>query len=251
VHYISLPNVGDFFTSPTFFPNFSSFSDGEISLDFSGFDFSNKPLTLVQSFFRSESSITQLMLAIDVVSRNTQALPHILLTYMSYTRQDREISQFSPISARVIANLISAQQIATVSIVDLHSPQIQGFFTKPCFNIGLEDFFLSHIISNFDTQNIVICAADIGGAKSARKISQKIGCESAIVEKIRPKAGVSQALSLIGSVSGKICIVVDDIIDSAGTLCNAADILMHHGASAVFAYATHGVFSGSAFDRIE
>jgi hypoxanthine phosphoribosyltransferase len=104
---------------------------------------------------------------------------------------------------------------------------------------------------NFDTKNIVICAADIGGAKTARKISEKLGCTSAIVEKVRPEAGVSYAMSLVGNVSGKTCIIIDDIIDTAGTLCNASDMLMQNGANSVVAYASHGIFSGQAFERIE
>ncbi len=260
MQYINLPNSGDFCrvtnsvdsSSQFFTPKVSRFSDGEISIDFSDFDFSARSkIAIVQSLFASESALVELLLAIDVVNRNTGILPNILLTYFSYARQDREISPQAPISAKVIADLISSQKIATISIVEPHSAQIQGFFNKPCFNISLEDFFVHHILQLFNASDIVICAADIGGAKSARKISEKIGCTSAIVEKVRPQAGVSFAMSLIGSVSGKICIIVDDIIDTAGTLCNAADMLMEHGAKSVIACASHGIFSGQAFERIE
>lgn len=252
MQYISLPNSRNFCQNlNTFEAKVSRFSDGETSLSLDGFDFSSKNISIVQSLFSSNSALIELILLVDTISRNTSVLPNILLTYFSYARQDREISPTSPISALVIAQLISSQKIKSVTIVDLHAPQVQGFFRQPCFNISLEDFFISHISQNFDTQNIVICAADIGGAKTARKISEKIGCGSAIVEKVRPQAGISFAMSLVGDVKGKICILIDDIIDTAGTLCNASDMLMQNGANSVIAYASHGIFSGSAFEKIE
>lgn len=252
MHYISLPQSGNFCKEfNSFEAKVSRFSDGEISLSLEGFDFKSQNISIVQSLFGSSSSIIELILLLNAISRNTSTLPNLLLTYFSYSRQDREISQTSPISALAIAQLISSQKIKTVSIVELHSPQVQGFFTQPCFNISLEDFFIAHILQNFDTKNIVICAADIGGAKTARKISEKLACTSAIVEKVRPEAGVSYAMSLVGNVSGKTCIIIDDIIDTAGTLCNASDMLMQNGAKSVIAYASHGIFSGQAFERIE
>ncbi len=247
-----MPQSGNFCKEfNSFEAKVSRFSDGEISLSLEGFDFKSQNISIVQSLFGSSSSIIELILLLNAISRNTSTLPNLLLTYFSYSRQDREISQTSPISALAIAQLISSQKIKTVSIVELHSPQVQGFFTQPCFNISLEDFFIAHILQNFDTKNIVICAADIGGAKTARKISEKLACTSAIVEKVRPEAGVSYAMSLVGNVSGKTCIIIDDIIDTAGTLCNASDMLMQNGAKSVIAYASHGIFSGQAFERIE
>ena len=252
MQYICLPNSRNFCQSfNTFEAKVSSFSDGETSVSLDGFDFSSKNITVVQSLFGSNSTLIELILVLNTISRNTSVLPNLLITYFSYSRQDREISQTAPISALVIAQLISSQKIKSVSTVELHSPQVQGFFAKPCFNISLEDLFISHILQNFDVKNIVICAADIGGAKVARKISEKLGCVSAIVEKVRPEAGVSYAMSLVGSVDGRVCIIVDDIIDSAGTLCNASDMLMKNGAKSVVAYASHGIFSGKAFERIE
>jgi ribose-phosphate pyrophosphokinase len=252
VQYIGLPNARNFCQSLNAFkPQISTFSDGEISLSIDGFDFSHKEICIVQSLFGSNSAIIELALLLNTLSRNTSVSPHLLLTYLSYSRQDREITQTSPISSLVIAQLLATQKIQTISIVELHAPQVQGFFQQPCFNISLEDFFISHILQNFNTNEIVICAADIGGAKTSRKISTNLQCSSAIVEKMRPKAGVSHAMSLVGDVQGKICILIDDIIDSAGTLCNAADMLMQHGAKSVIAYASHGIFSGEALNRIE
>lgn len=251
---VILSNSGDFLKyhySDDFLPLFAKFPDGEISIDFSGLDFSAPSFLIIQSFFKSSDAIVELLLAIDTISRNSSKPINILLSYLSYSRQDREISNTMPISAKVIADLLSHQNVATISIVDLHSSQIQGFFSKPCFNILLQDFFFEHIKKNFDLSQSIIVSADIGGAKNARQIANKLGINSAIVEKVRPKAGHSIAMSIIGNVTDKNCILIDDIIDTAGTLCNAADILMEGGAKSVVAYASHGLFSNPAFERVE
>ena len=205
----------------------------------------------MQSLFGCSSNILELFFAVDVISRNSSSPIHVLIPYLSYSRQDREISLYHPISSKVIANILSAQNISTISVVELHSPQIQCFFQKPCFNILLKNIFLEHIRTNFDIKNIVICAADIGAAKNTRAIAAELGVESAIVEKVRSAPGVSRAMSVVGDVKNKICIIIDDIIDSAGTLCNAADILKMHGANFIIAYAAHGIFSGNAVEKIK
>ena len=251
MQYIALSNAKSFGTN-AFVPNTSLFADEEIYVDFLGLDFSASPSFLVvQSLFGSSNALLELLFTIDIIRRNSSSNIHLLLPYLSYARQDREISRYSPISAKVIADILSNQNIQTVSVVEIHSPQVQGFFNKPCFNISLQDIFLKHIRETFLLQDTIICAADIGGAKSARKISECLGVQSAIVEKTRSAPGVSQALSVIGDVFGKNCIIVDDIIDSAGTLCNAANILKQNGAKDIFAYAAHGIFSGSALEKIE
>lgn len=233
-----------------FLPSISKFADGEIALDFTSLDFSAQSFLVVQSLFGSSDAILELLFAIDVISRNSSRPINILLPYLSYSRQDREISKTSPISAKVVADLLS-RNVTSVSIVDLHSPQLQGFFQKPCFNISLQDIFLADIQKSFDLSTSVIVSADIGGAKNAHQIATKLGIESAVVEKVRPKAGVSKALSIIGDIVGKTCILIDDIIDTAGTLCNAGDILHKNGAKSVIAYASHGLFSGDAIKKIE
>lgn len=247
---VTLSGAHSFLSDRAFCPIRKSFSDGEISLDFSAIDFSAKSFTIVQSLFGSSDFLLELLFAIEIISRNSSAPIHILLPYMAYSRQDREISKYHPISSKVIADVLSSQKVSTISVVDLHSPQIQCFFQKPCFNISLKDFFLNHIRSNFDITNVVICSADIGGAKAARLIADELGTESAIVEKVRSAPGVSKAMCVVGNVKGKVCIIIDDIIDSAGTLSNAANIIKSHGAVSVIAYATHGVFSGKAFENI-
>ncbi|MFT4967998.1 MAG: ribose-phosphate pyrophosphokinase [Candidatus Deianiraeaceae bacterium] len=231
-------------------PTLTSFSDGEISINLDGLELSKKSFLVIQSLFGSHQNIIELLLSIDVISRNSSAPIHLLIPYLCYSRQDREISQYAPFSGKVIADLLSHKSISTISIVDLHSPQIQGFFQKPCFNILLESFILEHICANYNMQDIAICAADIGGAKFARKIADNLSVESITVEKTRSSAGVSQAVSVVGKPQNKICIIVDDMIDTAGTLCNASDILMKNGAKAVVAYATHGIFSGNALPKI-
>lgn len=231
--------------------NTESFADGEISIDVSCLNFTSKSFLLVQSFFGNHKSIIELLFAIDAIRRNSSAKIHVLLNYFSYARQDRQITQTTPLSAKIIADLLSSQKIDTISIVDMHSPQIQGFFTKPCFNISLQSFFQNHITQNHLNDNPCICSADLGGAKSSRIIANTLGIDSVIIEKFRPKAGISQALSISGDVDNKTCILIDDIIDTAGTLCNAAEILKKNGAKSVIAYTTHGVFSKDAIQRIE
>jgi len=231
------------------FANTTHFSDGELSVELNNTNFNANSFLVVQSLFGSSQSILELLFTIDAITRNTSKPIHLLIPYLSYSRQDRHITQTSPISAKVIADLLSPK-VQTISIANLHAPQIQGFFHKPCFDIPFEDFFISHIKQNFETSQTVIVSADIGGAKNARKIAQMLQVESAIVEKQRTQANVSQALSIVGEVKNKDCILIDDIIDTAGTLCNASQILHENGAKSITAYATHGIFSGKAFERI-
>lgn len=226
------------------------FLDGELAIELSKTNFNASSFLVIQSFFGKSDSILELLFTLDVISRNTSKPTHLLIPYLAYSRQDRQITPTSPISAKVIANLIP-KTVQTVSVINLHAPQIQGFFHQPCFDINFEDIFIEHITKRFNTSEIVIVSADIGGAKNARKIAQKIGVESAIVEKQRTQANVSQALYVVGEVKNKHCILIDDIIDTAGTLCNAAQILHENGAKSVTAYATHGIFSGTAFEKIE
>ncbi len=251
MHTVVLSSASASFPDGDTYPLRKLFSDGELFLDLSSLDFSSRSFLLVQSFFGCPSNILELLFAIDVISRNTSTPVHILVPYLSYSRQDREISPHHPMSSKIIANILSSQNISTISVVDLHSPQIQCFFQKPCFNISLKSFFLEHIRTNFNIKDIVVCAADIGAAKNARNISEELGVESAIVEKIRSAPGISRAVSVVGDIKNKTCIIVDDIIDSAGTLCNAADILKTHGAKSIVAYATHGIFSGNAVEKIQ
>lgn len=221
-------------------------------MDFEGIDYSNsQSFVIVQSLFGNTDVILQTIFAIDTISRNSSSNIHLLLTYMSYARQDREITAHAPFSAKVIADILSLQKIRTVSVVDLHSQQTQGFFNVPCFNISLKSLIAEYIRANFTNGSYVILSPDIGGAKLSRQIATILNAESTVVEKIRLAPGVSNAVSVIGNVKDKICIIIDDIIDSANTLCNAADILRQNGALSVFAFATHGIFSGEAQSRIE
>lgn len=253
MQYIVLPNALGFCGDMTgaFSPQVSYFADGEISMDLSGIEYTNAhSFTVVQSLFGNSEAILQILFTVNTILRSSSKDVHLLLTYMSYARQDREITKDAPFSAKVIADILSLQQVRTISVIDLHSQQIQGFFSKPCFNISLKSLIAEYIHANFTSGNYVILSPDIGGAKLARQIATILDADSAVVEKIRHAPGISNAVSIIGNVTGKTCIIVDDIIDSAGTLCNAADILKQSGASAVFAFAIHGIFSGEAQSRI-
>ena len=259
MQYVILQNargfVGESFYA--FTPQTSTFADGEVSVKLDGFDFNDKkPIVLVTSLFGSSNSLIELFFTIDVLSRNTSRPIHLLLTYFAYARQDREISPTAPISASVVAKMISSLPITTVSILDLHSPQIQGFFTKPCFNISIREYFVARQKEIMEKNpewlpNLIVVAPDVGAAKNSRQIANALGVELAIVEKFRYGPGDSEVMGVVGNVKGKNCLIFDDIIDSAGTLCNAAEMLKKQGAKSVQAFATHGIFSGEAQERIK
>jgi ribose-phosphate pyrophosphokinase len=174
------------------------------------------------------------------------------LPYFGYARQDRKPGPRTPISAKLVANLISTAGADRVLTVDLHAEQIQGFFDIPTDNLFAGPVFSRDIKENFsDLSNLVAVSPDIGGVVRARAIANKLGASIAIVDKRRSKPGDSEVMNIIGEVDGKDCIILDDIIDSAGTICNAADRLIDIGANSVTAYVTHGVLSGKALNKIK
>ncbi|MFM8185564.1 MAG: ribose-phosphate diphosphokinase, partial [Alphaproteobacteria bacterium] len=155
-----------------------------------------------------------------------------------------------PISAKLVANLITSAGADRVLTLDLHAGQIQGFFDIPVDNLYASPVFIRDIKENFPTDNLVIVSPDVGGLVRARAIASKINAELAIVDKRRPIAGVSEVMNIIGDVEGRNCIIVDDMVDSGGTLCNAGEVLIQKGANSVSAYVTHGVLSNKAFQKI-
>jgi ribose-phosphate pyrophosphokinase len=263
MQYIVLDNAKNFcgegFVSKSFSPQMSTFPDGEVRVDLSGLHYNSSSFTIISSLF-GQNSILETLFVINTISRNSLKPIHLLIPYLSYARQDREIAHNAPLSSKVIADLLSHQPITTVSVVEMHSPQIQGFFSKPCFNISLKDCFVNlrklllpevEIADNGNLKNFVVVAPDVGAAKSSRQIANALGAPLAIVEKFRYGPGDSEVMGIAGDVNGKICVIFDDIIDSAGTLCNAADMLKKQGASRIYAFATHGIFSGEAQKKIE
>lgn len=201
--------------------------------------------------YPANDNLMELLVSIDALRRSSAQRITAVIPYYGYARQDRKTGPRTPISAKLVANLVTTAGADRVLTMDLHAGQIQGFFDIPTDNLFAAPVFLKDIEeSRGDGEELVIVSPDVGGVIRARAIAKRLGAELAIIDKRREKAGVSEVMHIIGDVSDRRCILVDDIVDSAGTLCNAADALMQAGAKAVQAYTTHGVLSGGAVSRV-
>ncbi|GGX56538.1 ribose-phosphate pyrophosphokinase [Litorimonas cladophorae] len=197
--------------------------------------------------------LMELLILIDALMRASAERITAVIPYFGYARQDRKTGGRTPISAKLVANLIAKAGADRVLTVDLHAGQIQGFFDIPTDNLFGQPVFISDIKEQFskrDRNNLLFVSPDTGGVVRTRAIAKEFNADIAIVDKRRPKAGESEVMNIIGDVAGRNCILYDDIIDSGGTLCNAAKALKDHGASSVSAYITHGVLSDPAVERI-
>jgi ribose-phosphate pyrophosphokinase len=187
----------------------------------------------------------------DALKRSSARRITAVVPYFGYARQDRKSGPRTPISAKLVANLMTTAGADRVLTIDLHAGQIQGFFDIPTDNLYAAPVFVKDIQDRFqNTSDITIVSPDVGGVVRARAIAQRIDSDLAIIDKRRERAGVSEVMNIIGDVRGKRCLLIDDIVDSAGTLCNAAEALMKAGATSVSAYVTHGVLSGQAVQRV-
>jgi ribose-phosphate pyrophosphokinase len=200
--------------------------------------------------FPANDNIMELLISIDTLRRASAKRITAVIPYFGYARQDRKVGPRTPISAKLVANIITSAGADRVLTLDLHAGQIQGFFDIPLDNLFAAPIFAKDIKENFKGCDNVVVSPDVGGLVRARIIAKKIGADLAIVDKRRPRAGVSEVMNIIGEVADKNCIIVDDMVDSGGTLCNAADALIKKGAKSVSAYITHGVLSGAAFEKI-
>lgn len=226
------------------------FSDREISVDIKE-NVRGKDVFVIQSTSTpANDHIMELLITIDALRRASAKRITAVIPYFGYARQDRKSSPRAPISAKLVANLITSAGADRVLTMDLHASQIQGFFDIPVDNLYASPVFTKYINENFQQGNLVIVSPDVGGLVRARDIAKRISADLAIVDKRRPKAGVSEVMNIIGDVEGKNCIIVDDIVDSGGTLCNAADAILAKGALSVSACITHGVLSNEACNRI-
>jgi len=201
--------------------------------------------------FPTNDNLMELLVIIDALKRASAKRITAVIPYYGYARQDRKPGPRTPISAKLVANLITTAGADRVLTLDLHAEQIQGFFDIPTDNLFAGPVFAKDINEKYNIENLVAVSPDIGGVVRARAIANKLGASIAIVDKRRPKAGESEVMNIIGDVAGKDCIILDDIIDSAGTICNAADKIIELGASSITAYTTHGVLTGKAIERIE
>jgi ribose-phosphate pyrophosphokinase len=200
----------------------------------------------------ANDNLMELLIMADALRRSSAARITAVIPYFGYARQDRRTKARTPISAKLVANLIVEAGIERVLTMDLHAAQIQGFFDIPVDNLYASPLFALDIANNMaDLSRVTVVSPDVGGVARARELAQRIGAELAIVDKRRNKPGEIAEMSVIGNVQGRCCIIVDDICDTAGTLCKAADVLIEAGAEEVHSYITHGVLSGPAVERIE
>ncbi len=200
--------------------------------------------------YPANDNMMELLVAIDALKRGSANRITAVIPYYGYARQDRKSGPRTPISAKLVANLITVAGADRVLTLDLHAGQIQGFFDIPTDNLYGAPVFTKDIIERFDGEPLTIVSPDVGGVIRARAIAKRLDADLAIIDKRRERAGVSEVMNIIGDVDNRVCILVDDIVDSAGTLCNAAEALMESGAKSVSAYVTHGVLSGGAVARV-
>ncbi len=201
--------------------------------------------------YPANDNLMELLVSLDALKRGSARRITAVIPYYGYARQDRKSGPRTPISAKLVANLITIAGADRVLTLDLHAGQIQGFFDIPTDNLFAAPVFVKDIQARYtDHSTLTIVSPDVGGVVRARGIAQRLDAELAIIDKRRERAGVSEVMNIIGDVAGRQCILVDDIVDSAGTLCNAAEALSKAGAVSVAAYVTHGVLSGGAVARV-
>src|SRR5690606_17613819 len=205
---------------------------------------------LQSTSYPANDNLMELLIITDALRRSSARRITAVLPYFGYARQDRKSAPRTPISAKLVSNLITEAGANRVLTLDLHAAQIQGFFDIPTDNLTAAPVMVRDIKDNYDVKNVMIVSPDVGGVVRARNVASRIGANLAIVDKRRPRAGVSEVMNIIGDVSGQTCILIDDIVDSGGTLVNAAEALLKAGAKEVSAYITHGVLSGAASERI-
>lgn len=200
----------------------------------------------------ANDNLMELLIMVDALKRSSADRITAVIPYFGYARQDRRAKARTPISAKLVANLLTEAGVDRVLTLDLHAAQIQGFFDIPVDNLYAAPVFALDIEHHFKGRldDVMVISPDVGGVARARDLAKRIGCPLAIVDKRREKAGEIAEMTVIGDVSGKTCIIVDDICDTAGTLCKAAEVLVQNGATEVHSYITHGVLSGPAVDRI-
>jgi ribose-phosphate pyrophosphokinase len=200
--------------------------------------------------YPANDHLMELLIITDALRRASARRITAVIPYFGYARQDRKVGSRSPISAKLVANLITHAGADRVLTLDLHAGQIQGFFDIPTDNLYASPVMVRDIRENFDLANLMVVSPDVGGVVRARGLAKRINAPLAIIDKRRERAGESEVMNVIGDVTGYTCILIDDIVDSGGTLVNAADALLANGAKDVYAYITHGVLSGGATARI-
>ena len=226
------------------------FSDGEISVEINE-NVRGKDVFILQSTCApTNDNLMELLIMVDALKRSSADQIAAVIPYFGYARQDRRPrSARVPITAKVVANMLQAVGVTRVLTMDLHADQIQGFFDIPVDNIYASPVLLGDLRQKNYT-DLMVVSPDVGGVVRARALAKQLGCDMAIIDKRRPKANVSEVMHVIGDIEGRNCVIMDDMIDTAGTLVKAAEVLKERGAKSVYAYCTHPIFSGPAIDRI-
>ena len=231
--------------------NIKRFSDGEIYVEINESIRGNSIFIIQSTSNPANDNLMELLICIDALKRSSAKNITVVIPYFGYARQDRKVVPRTAISAKLVSNLITNAGANRVLTVDLHAGQIQGFFDLPVDNLFTTPIFARHIKKNIKNKKNLICVApDVGGAERARALGRKIDAGIAIIDKRRPSPGKSEVMNIVGNVKNKTCVITDDIIDSGGTIVNAAQALKNKGAKEIYVYVTHAVLSGQAIEKI-
>ncbi len=244
-------NIAKYLKSKLVNSSIRKFSDGEIYVEINE-NIRGNSIFIIQSISSpANDNLMELLLCIDALKRSSAKNITAVIPYFGYARQDRKVVPRTSISAKLVSNLITKAGADRVVTVDLHAGQIQGFFDIPVDNLFATPIFARHVKKKIKSKKIICVAPDVGGTERARALGKLLNAGLAIVDKRRPKPGKSQVMNVIGDVKDQTCIIVDDIIDSGGTIINAAKALKERGAKEVYVYITHGVLSGDAVKKIK
>jgi len=231
--------------------NIKKFADGEIYVEINENIRGNSVFVIQSTATPANDNLMELLLCIDALRRSSAKNITAVIPYFGYARQDRKVVPRTSISAKLVSNLITNAGAHRVLTVDLHAGQIQGFFDMPVDNLFTTPIFARYIRKNIKSKNLICVSPDAGGIERTRGLATKIKADLAIIDKRRPEPGKSKVMNIVGNVQGKDCIIVDDIIDSGGTIVNAADALAKKGAKNVYVFVTHAVLSGDAISKLQ
>ena len=243
--------IASFLKSKLVNSSLKKFADGEIYVEINENIRGNSIFILQSVSYPANDNLMELLLCIDALKRSSAKNITAVIPYFGYARQDRKVVPRTAISAKLVSNLITKAGADRIVTVDLHAGQIQGFFDIPVDNLFATPIFSRHIKKNISRKNLICVAPDVGGVERARALSKLVDVSLAIVDKRRPAPGKSKVMNVIGNVKGKSCVMIDDIIDSGGTIVNAAKALKEKGAKEIYVYVTHGVLSGNAVEKIK
>ena len=231
--------------------NIKNFADGEVYVEINENIRGNSVFVIQSTSTPANDNLMELLLCIDALRRSSAKNITAVIPYFGYARQDRKVVPRTSISAKLVSNLITNAGASRIVTVDLHSGQIQGFFDIPVDNLFTTPLFARYIKKNLKNKNLICVSPDVGGVQRTRGLATKINVDLAIIDKRRSQPGKSQVMRIIGNVQNKECIIVDDIIDSGGTIVNAVDALIREGAKSVYVFVTHAVLSGEAINKIK